>query len=176
MVGLVDLSVLESVHQRTKSLLVLGHQKNAGSVLVQPVDDPRPTGLGRGQIAAVMQKPMHQGAADMAGGRVYYQSGGFVDHQEVLVFVENRKIDVFRNQIRGRRRWKTHRDHIVGMQTVAGLYHLAVHQSVGRIDQPVQRGAGMFGEFVEEKMVQSLPDLVWPHLQATAFSGQGRIP
>ncbi len=43
--------------------------------------------LGRARMPG--QQTVEQGAGPVAGGRVHHQSGGFPDHQQVLVFVHH---------------------------------------------------------------------------------------
>ncbi len=48
---------------------------------------------------SVVQQGIEQGAVGMPGGRVHDQTGWFVDHQQVFVFIDDVQFDVLRDPL-----------------------------------------------------------------------------
>ena len=65
----------------------LGHDQNAGGVLVQPVHDAR--ARQRGQRCVVVNQRVLKRAVRVAGAGMHYQPGRLVEHQDGLVFVDD---------------------------------------------------------------------------------------
>ena len=93
--ALLDLHL--QLHQ---GFLAFGHHDAAGGVLIQAVDDAGahlPTDAG--QIGAVVQQRIHQGAVLVARGRVHREAGGLVEHDQMPVFKQHIQGDVLGEQI-----------------------------------------------------------------------------
>ena len=82
---LLDLHL--QLHQR---LLALGHHDAARRVLVEPVHDAGPQlPADAGQVGAMVQQALNQGAIPVAGRRMHGEPGGLIEHDQVGVFVEH---------------------------------------------------------------------------------------
>ena len=83
----------------------LGDDKQAGSILVDPVDDARPSNApDTGQPAGtVVKQRVHKCPVEIARGRVDDQSRRFVHHQQMLVFENDLERNVLRLIVRGLR-------------------------------------------------------------------------
>ena len=71
--------------------IMLGDDQEAAHILVQPVDDARSlhsANTGKA-VAAMSEQSMHQRALLMAGCRVDDEACGFLEHQQMLVLVDD---------------------------------------------------------------------------------------
>ena len=73
-----------------------GHEQEPGRALVEPVDDAGPLGVvaDAADLRVPGQQPLHQRAGALAGSRVHHQAGRLVDHEQVLVLVDDGHDDV----------------------------------------------------------------------------------
>ncbi len=77
--------------------VILGHDQTSARLLVEAVDNSRPfRSANAGEIAAVGQERIHQSAAGPAGAGMNGDTRGLIEHEQVLIFVENRERDCFR--------------------------------------------------------------------------------
>ena len=82
---------LQLIHQRRVRLQGLGDDQQPGGVLVDAMDD---TGAGqRGQIRAVVQQRIEQRAVRIAGTGMHHQPHRLVDHQQMVVLVDDIQFD-----------------------------------------------------------------------------------
>lgn len=122
------------------------------------MDDPRSKrrSLG-GQPRAVDEKTVHQGPFSMTGPGMDHHAGSLVDHQQFVILIEN---------IEGHglgcqtslflRTGKTNGNAVPPAEFLAGLYRQAIDQNFARFDQGLQGIAGVGGELIREKDVESL--------------------
>ncbi len=68
------------------SILALGNHHQPGSVLVQPVNNPRTKGIASSS-RVTEQNAINQGTARMSGARMNHQTLGLVDYDEKIVFI-----------------------------------------------------------------------------------------
>lgn len=93
LIDAADLAGLHLLNQLGLRLQGLGHHHQARGVLVQAMND---TGTRHvDDVWHVVQQRIEQGTAGMAGGRVHNQARRLVDHQDVVVFVDDIQLDVF---------------------------------------------------------------------------------
>ena len=73
------------------SPVMFGDHQQAGRVLVEPVHDARsPLAAYAGQaVAAMGDQGVDQRAILIAGGRVNNHAGGLVDHNQVVVLIDD---------------------------------------------------------------------------------------
>ena len=84
--------------------VVLGHHQEARSALVEAVDDAGPKDpADPRQVSHVVQQRVHQRAPRGPRSRMNDQASGLVDHQEVLVLVEDAQRDALGAGLGGRR-------------------------------------------------------------------------
>ena len=92
LVDAADRALLQLVDQVGLGLQGLGHHHQAGGVFVQAMHD---TGTRHvDDVRHVVQQGIEQGAVGMARRRVDHQPGRLVDHQDLVVFVDDIQLDV----------------------------------------------------------------------------------
>ena len=133
-VAAIDRALKELLTQVGQRTLRLAQHHESGGVLVQTVDQPRPR-LGligkAGHVLKVMQDAIHQRARVIPMARVHHQIHRLVEHQEVVVLIEDVQIHGLRNQFKFIHRLRQlHRDHILGLHLVVALDRLAIDPDV----------------------------------------------
>ena len=117
---------LQLAHQAGMGAQAAGDDHHAGSVLVQPVHDPRAG--QRGQRLIEMQQRVLQRAVRVARRRMHHQARRLVDDDQVVVGVE----DIQRN------RFRPHL--VVTLDLRREFQMLAAEQPVGRLADPTVHG------------------------------------
>ena len=94
----IDAVIVELLRQPFVCPVGLGGDHQAGRVLVDAVDDPRPRdSADAGEVTgAVMQQRVDQRAVGVACSRVDDESGLLVDHDEMLILEHDFQRDVLR--------------------------------------------------------------------------------
>jgi hypothetical protein len=73
-----------------KSSHVFGYYHHAGSILIQPMNNSRPAYPANSLDArTVMQQRIHDSPTRASRGRMDHHAGRFVNHNAILVLVEN---------------------------------------------------------------------------------------
>lgn len=111
------------------SEIVFRHQDDAGSFLVEPVDNSRAQRIPAfGERLAAAKQCVHQSSARVSRAGMYGHTGGFVHDDHIGIFVEN----VERNGFRFGAHWRTslriHHDFLAGTQSMRAFGGLAVDQ------------------------------------------------
>lgn len=140
----------------------LGHHHQAGGVLVEAMHDAGPGHVG--QVGGMVQQGVEQGAVHVAGRRVHHQAGGLVQHQQVVVLVDDVQLDVLGHPLTLGLQFGIERQHGTAIDGVAGAEHLAVHGESPFLDPGGQAGAGVFVEELCGNLVQALPAQIGRHL------------
>ena len=93
-IGAVHVTGGEGGGQRGVGELGLGHDHDAGGVLVQPMDDPGPAlAADPGELVAAMcQQRVDQRAVLVAGGGMHNQTCGLVEDDQVCVLIKDREM------------------------------------------------------------------------------------
>ncbi len=91
-INAADRALLQLVDQVGLRLQGLGHHHQAGGVLVQAVHDAGARHVD--DVGHMVQQRVQQGAAGMPGSRVHNQAGRLVDHQDLVVFIDDVQRDV----------------------------------------------------------------------------------
>ncbi len=95
LIDAADAPALQLRNQLRLRLNGLGHHHKAGGVLVQAVHDAAARDID--DVRHVVQQGIEQGAISVPGGRVNHQACGFVDDQDVVVFIDDIQLDVLGN-------------------------------------------------------------------------------
>ena len=76
-------------------LIRLGDHQETARVLIEAVDDAGPPhSADAGETRPAMgDERIDQGSGFMSGGRMHHKTSGFVDHDEVLVLIDDRQRD-----------------------------------------------------------------------------------
>ena len=86
--------------------VILGDDENAGRILVEPVDDPRPfdaADAGK-TVSAMRDERVDQRPAAVSSARMHHKPGRLVDDDDVCIFVEDFERDILRLRLCGRGR------------------------------------------------------------------------
>jgi len=87
-----DAAALQLCNQLRLGLNGLGHHHQAGRVLVQAVYDAAARDID--DVRHMVQQSIEQSAISVPGRRVNHQACGFVDDQDVVVFIDDVQLDV----------------------------------------------------------------------------------
>jgi len=125
------------------SLIVFGGNETATRVFVEAVHNSGTfPAADTGKVRAMMQKRIHQSVLGIAGARMNNQSGGFIDHDQIRVFVN----DLERYRLRfGRdflRWWFGYPDLITGPDQIAGPGWFAIHRRCTGANKLLNSGPG----------------------------------
>src|SRR5439155_1952351 len=133
-----DAPFLELRREALKSHCVLRDDHHSGSVFVQSMDDSG-TALSTDsfEIRTVVQKRIHKGTTYPSCGRMHHNPGGLVNHDAVVVLVQ----DFQRN---GFRLWRVfagrsafHLYEIIDFKSSAGFNALTIHSYLHSGNQPL---------------------------------------
>ncbi len=88
----------------TMSGIGAGDQQNSAGVSIQPVNDAG-AGLASGgrKCLEVVQQCVHEGSGMAAGPGVYDHTSGFIDCDQIIIYVKDVERNVFR---KGFERWE----------------------------------------------------------------------
>ena len=102
LIGAVNAVHRELRRQADMALVILGDHHQAADILIQPMHDPWPENAANpGQRAfAMVEKGVDQRAGRMAGGGMHDHAGRLLQHQKMLVFVQNLQRDRLRLGLR----------------------------------------------------------------------------
>ncbi len=104
-VGFPSFAILELPAEFTVGGVRLGGDEEAGGLQIQPMDDPGPLGSAAGGklTGAVVQQRGGQRPRGTAGSGVNGEPGGFVEDDDIRVFVQDVEGDGFRFHVPRRR-------------------------------------------------------------------------
>lgn len=124
--------------------VVLGDDDAAGGVFVEPVDDAGASFTAyAGEVVAVMEEGVDEGAVGIAGGGVYDEAGGFVDDEDVAILVEDFDGDVLGDDFDGGGVGNGEGDEVAWADDGAGLGGFGVEAAVVGLDEVLEAGAGV---------------------------------
>ena len=165
----------DGAHQRVHGGPTLGHQHQAGGILVQPVHD---AGARQAGSAGVMgQQPVQQGAAPMPGGGVHHQTGGLVDHHQVRVFVQHGQRHGLGHK--GHGLWRGPQLHLQSQPHLHACRRLGhrlathLHGAIGH--ELLQVRAGKFGDQLRQRLVDAPAMHLGRHLAGAGFGLAGPV-
>ena len=92
-----DRARLQLSNQLGVRLQRLGHHHQAGGVLVQTMHDTGARHID--DVRHMVQQGIEQGAIGMPGSRVHHQPSRLVDHQQVIVLVNDVQRDILRHPL-----------------------------------------------------------------------------
>ena len=149
--ALLDLHL--QLHQ---GLLALGHDDAARGVLIKPVHDAGPQlTADAGQIWAVVQQAIHQGAVLVAGRRVHREPGGLVEHDQVGVFKQHIQGHRLGQQVgKGLGRRHPQRHAVALAQGSLSPPRDAVDPHVARLDELLDPGATLLRPLGHQPAIQ----------------------
>ena len=89
-----DVATLQRLDQMSLGRNGLGDHHQPRGVLVQTMDDTSPRHLGNFRVP--VQQGIEHGAIRGSSPRVDDQAGRFIDHQDVVIFVDDVELDILR--------------------------------------------------------------------------------
>jgi hypothetical protein len=142
--------------------VALRHHHHAAGVLVEAVDDAgAQLAADAGQIGAVGEQGVDQGAARVSGRRMDDQAGRLVDDDQVRILVEDGQRDRLGGELDRRRRTQPDLDPVAVAELGARLVDGgAVQADVPLLDQPLDLGAGQLRVAAGEEGVEARPHLL----------------
>ena len=147
-------SGLQLIHQLLVGLQGLRDHQQATGVLVDPVNNAAAWNVG--QIRAVIEQAILQGAVPVAGSRMHDQPGGFVDDQEFLILMDDDQRDGLRLH-RGRGRGLGGQRHSFATpDPMLGHSWRAVEQGRALANPDLKPASGKFGKQGAHGLIQSL--------------------
>jgi hypothetical protein len=160
-VGFGDATVGEGFGEAAVGAVVLGDDDAAGGVFVEAMDD---AGAGftadAGEVVAVMEEGVDEGAVGVAGGGVDDEAGGFVDDEDVAVLIEDFDGDVLGDDFDGGGVGDGEGDEVAGANDGAGLGGFGVETAVVGFDEVLEAGAGVPGEAGVEEAVEAFSSVL----------------
>ena len=158
-IGPLDGPMLELPGEAVHGTIILGGNKKAARVLVEPVHNSRP-GLAAESAergAAMRYQCVDQCAVGIAGGRMHNKTGGLVDDDEVVVFVNDRERNILRLRFCRDRRRQADFVGIPRFDPCVGVsYFFARARDVSGFDQLLQPRAADVGKARGEKLIEPL--------------------
>jgi hypothetical protein len=148
--------------QRLVGAVVLRHHHHAGGVLVEPVHDAGAAlaADARKAIAAMGDQRIDQGAGPIAGGGMNDEVAGFVDHDDVVVFVNHAERNGLGGGLGRLRRRHVDRDGGAGIDPIIGIAdRVAVERDGAGLDQRFEPRPGQLGDMAGEHAVKPLAGL-----------------
>ena len=150
-------ALLNLALQPHQGLLAFGDDNAAGCVLIEPMHDARAhLAADAGQVGAMVQQAIHQGAVLVAGGRMHGEASGLVDHNQVGVLVQHIKGDRLRFEIGKRFGGRHPQLHLIaGPEGGFGTTGDAVHPHKAGVDELLNPGAALLGTLTHQPAVQT---------------------
>jgi hypothetical protein len=155
-VGLADGAFLKGFGELRVSEIVFGDEENAGGFLVEAMDDAGAERiLGLRERLAAAEESVDEGALGNSCAGVNGHASGFVDSDEVIVFVEDIEGDGLRLGFEGRTGQGVDLDRIAGADFVGVLGGLAVEEDEVLFDEFLDAGAGEFGAMEGNEAIET---------------------
>ena len=155
--GLVDAAdgaSLELFDQLGLRLESLGHHHQAGGVLVQAMHDTGTRNVD--QIGYAVQQCIEQGTVLMAGRRMHHQPRRLVQHQDLLILVDDVQIDVLRHPFALRLLFGLEHQTTAAVNGIARPQALAVDLQTAVLDPAGQARSGVLGKQLRGDLIQAL--------------------
>ena len=155
-IGLLHGARLKGFREFGVSEIVFGDDYRAARVFVQPMNDAGPqrvTAL-RKRLAAA-EKRVDERAARVPCSGVNGHTGGLVDDDEVVVFVEDVERDGFSFSFERCAWFRLNGDALAATEFLARLGRLAIDENEAGIDEFLDAGAGKFGTMRGDKAVEA---------------------
>jgi hypothetical protein len=144
----------ELLPEESMSAVVFGYHDEAGCVFVQAVNNTGSKGIScRGELLAVIQKPVDQGSGRVAGCGVNHEANGFVYHQKVIILINDPEGHRFGFQVPPGRRRNRYGDSVPSPYFAAGLGCAIVDQDRATTNDGLDPCPGELGQMVGEEDV-----------------------
>lgn len=155
---------LQLCDQAGMSLEGLGDHHQTGGVLVQAMDD-----AGTRHVLEprhMVQQGVEQCAIGMPSSWMHHQSGGLVQHQQVIVLEDDIQLDVLGYPLALRLLLGIQLQQSAAVHDVARTQHAAVNGEEPVLDPAGKAGAGVLGKELRSDLVETLPAQFGRHFGA----------
>lgn len=159
-----DTATLQLGNQLGLRLNGLGHHHQTGGVLVQAVDDAGTRDID--DVRYVVQQCVEQGAIGVASSRVDHKPSGLVDHQDVVVFIDDIQLDVLGHPLALGFLLGVERQQRTAVDDIARTQDSAIHRQAPLLDPGGQARARVLSEQLGGDLVEALPAQFGRHLCA----------
>lgn len=161
-VELGGLPLGELAGERLLGLVGFGGDDAARGIFVEPMDDAGPLDAAdAGELTlAMVEEGVDEGAIWISGGRVDDEADRLVDDDVLVVFVDDIKGDVLREDLGALGLWNADRDEIPFGDRLLGPGGGVVEEDVLRFEKRLDARPREVGELRREKNVQTLAKLV----------------
>lgn len=154
-VFLVNRAGLELLCEPVVCHIVLSHDDAAGGVLIQPVNNAGAKRMpASGKLSAVGEQRVDKGVRRITCCWVHDETRGFVDHDEVIVFVKDVEGDVLGFESGFLRRRKNRFDSITGLDRMVRLDLLPVESDKSLLDELLNVRPRPVGKLLRKKSIQ----------------------
>ena len=160
-VSLFDFACAKGFAEFGVGEIVFGDEDDAGGFLVETMDDAGAedvAALGEGLAAAEERVDERAGVVSSSG--VDDHAGGFVDGEDVVVFVESFEWDGFGFGADGRARLGGDGDAFAAADFVGSFGGFSVQKDVGGVDEFLHAGATEVGAMRGDDAVEALVEVV----------------
>lgn len=147
----LDFASGKLVGQFAMHVVVFGDDKQAGSAFIQPMHDSRPHIMAGVRLSEMMEQGIDQRSREIAMSGVRNHAGGFVDHEQVRVFVIDIECDRFRENVGRGLLAKVNLDQLIAADFLRFPRNFAVEKDQPRIDQ--------FVDFIARNRRESLLEI-----------------
>lgn len=105
-------------------LIIFRGHNTAGRVLIESMDDAGALHSSyTGELAvAVMEEGINEGAIGISGCWMDHHAVGFVDHDDIGVFINDREWEILRDHIKGLGLWDFNRDLVACLECYFGFH------------------------------------------------------
>ncbi len=141
--------------------VVFGDEQDAGGVAVEAVHNAGAQITCRAREGAeAVEQGVHQGSRVHAGARVDDHAGGFIDGDDIFIFVEDGERDLFRSGVERSGAGGLDDDGIARSSQVRRAARVAVDADTAVLDPILQAGAAELGKTLVEDEIQALSGLL----------------
>ncbi len=153
----LGLSLGELGNERLVGWVVFGADDAARSIFIESVDDAWSLdSADAGELSlAVVEEGVDEGARAVSGSGVDDEPGGFVDDDDVFVFMEDIEWDIFWLGVVWLGLWDFNGDDVALIDGGFGFGDLAVDEDVTRFEQGLDAGAGELWDLGAEENVEA---------------------
>lgn len=162
-----DAAALQLCDQLCLRLDGLGHHHQAGGVLVQAMDDAGTRHIDN--VRYVVQQGVEQRAVGMASSRVHHQARRLVDHQDVIVFIDDVQGDVLGDPFSLGLLFGSQFKNGTAVDDVARTDHRPIHSQAAVLDPGGKARARVLGKELCGDLIEALAAQFGRHLCAKFY-------
>ncbi len=132
--------------------------ENPGGVPIEPVDDPRSGNApDPGQGVGAPKERVHEGSAGVPRRGVNHHAGGFIDDQQVGIFIQYTEGKILRHHIEGNGRRDDDGHRFPALQAGRRTHDLSRQPDVPLLDQPLPARPGDPRDRLRKVPVKAFP-------------------